>query len=374
MKPKNYLLLILLLLAGVSCQKNATNMLTIIHADGSCDKEFVSEVDSLFMIGDSSKMSTSYFPVKVDKSWQISWRCENGEYHTNFPLKNTDSIFISNSDSCKNSFYVKIRKHFNTVDEMSKLDSVNRLYGETIKYELKKRFRWFYTYYSYTETYPKLKLIENILPISKYMSKDEAEYWLNGKPDMTMGLNGIEINDLSKELESKFNTWISNVLWNEEYRLFVENYDKLSHPPVSQSEFVMLSDTIFDKKAKNMLEKGIPDIDKILDDYFNTICFSNFAQKNSDLFNGENKILYLLSMIDPSHTINYSLQMPGKVISGNFNSLNNQTMSWKITSQRMFLQSYSIQAESRKANWWAFIVTIILLAGTLGSIFIKKKR
>lgn len=370
MNSKHYLLLILLMLIGVSCQKSNMDMLTIINADGSCEVEFENDVQSSFMVADSTKMPSSpYFPVNIDSTWQLSWQKDGGEVHTNFPLKPTDSILMNN-DSTNNDFRVKIRKHFSSVEDMSKLDSVNEWNGQKINYKLKKQFRWFYTYYTYTETYPKLKFAKNTVPISKYMTDEEVKYWFNGSPDITKGMNGMEVNDLSKALEGKFNTWISNILWNDEYKVFVENYDKLSNPPVSQTQFVMLSDTIFEEKAQNMLEDGNFDVDKILDDYFHTKCYSDFAQKNKNLLEPTNEDLELFII---GKTLNYSLQMPGKVVNGNFSSKNDKTLTWKVTSQRMFLQDYVIQAESRKANWWAFLITILLVVTAVGFILTKKK-
>lgn len=366
MKTKSYLLLILLMLIGVSCRKGTTNMLTIINADGSCEVEFENDVQSSFMTGDST---ISYFPVKIDSTWQLSWQKNGGEFHTNFPLKPTDSI-LTNKDSTKNEFLVKIRKHFTSVEEMSKLDSVNEWNGQKIDYKLNKQFRWFYTYYTYTETYPKLKLAKNTVPISKYMNDEEAKYWFNGNPDITKGMNGMEANDLSKDLEKKFNTWLSNILWNEEYKVFVENYNKLSNPPISQTQFVMLSDTIFEKKAQNMLDDGNFDVDKILDDYFHTKSYSGFAKKNKSLLEPKSEDLELMII---GKTLNYSLQMPGKVVNGNFVARKDNILTWKVTSQRMFLQDYIIRAESRKANWWAFALTIMLI-GVSASVFLYKKR
>lgn len=374
MNSKNYFLLILLMLIGVSCRKGTTNMLTIINADGSCEVEFENDVQPSFMVADSTKVPTSpYFPVKTDSTWQLSWQKDDGEIHTNFPLKPTDPILINN-DSAQNEFHVKIRKHFSSVYKMTELDTIKQLDNQKIKYDLKTQFRWFYTYYTYTETYPKLKFTKNTVPISKYMTDEEAKYWFNGSPDITKGMNGMEANDLSKDLEGKFNTWISNILWNEEYKVFVENYDKLSNPPVSQTQFVMLSDTIFEKKAQNLLEDGNFDVDKILDDYFHTKCYSDFAQKNDSLFNNkQDENLTDMSFVFDKVILNYSLQMPGKVLNGNFSSKDNKTLTWKVTSQRMFLQDYVIQAESRKANWWAFLITILIVFTTVGFRFIKKK-
>jgi len=374
MNSKHYFLLILLMLIGVSCQKSNMDMLTIINADGSCEKEFKSIVDSSFMTGDfiGKTPKFQYFPVEIDSTWQLSWQKNDGEIHTNFPLKPTDSILMNN-DSTKNVFHVKIRKHFSSVEEMSKLDSVNEWNGQKVNYELKKQFRWFYTYYTYTETYPKLRPLKNAVPISKYMTDEEANYWFNGSPDITIGMNGMETNDLCKDLEQKFNTWISNILWNEEYKVFVENYEKLANPPVSLTQFVMLSDSIFEKKVqrKKMLDDGNFDVDKILDDYFQTKCYSDFAQKNKNLFEPKSEDLW--SILLPN-TLYYSLQMPGKVVNGNFSSKNNETLTWKVTSQRMFLQDYVIQTESRRANWWAFLITIIICVGALSLLFLKKKN
>lgn len=377
MKPKFYLYLIAILLITLSCKpKSNINMLTVIHADGSCDKEFQNTVDWLFMIGDTTIKNSTAFPVKIDTAvWQVSWQYQDGEIHTRFPLTLADlqSLKIDTTKSDAH-FQLKIRKHFNSVDEMSRFEPINAWNHAKIHYSLNKQFRWFYTYYTYTETYPKLQIAKDLTPVSKYFTDEEAQYWFSGTPDLSRGMNGLETNDLNKNLEEKYNRWLSHILWNEYYKVYVENYDKLNLK-LSQAEFTQLSDTLFEKEGKAAFDLEKPNLDKVLDKHFQTKTFSEFAGKNDSLFNlAIDKLLKSDLFLEEIHC-NYSLQLPGKILSGNYYSQTDDgALHWNVTSVRMFLQDYVIRAESRKTNGWAFFIAFIVLLAAVLSYFVPKKR
>ena len=377
MKPKFYIYLIVLLLIIMSCTpKSNINMLTVIHADGSCDKEFQNTVNWRFMLGDTARQNSTAFPVKIDTAvWQVSWQYREGETQTRFPINLAD-IQLLKIDTTKSDadFQFKIRKHFKSVDEMSRFASINTWNGAKIHYSLNKQFRWFYTYYTYTETYPKLQLTNDLTPVSKYFTDAEAQYWFNETPDLTSGMNGLEINDLNKKLEEKYNQWMSHILWNEYYKVYIENYDKLNLP-LSQVEFTQLSDTLFEKEGHDAFNLEKLEIDKVLDKHFQTKSFSEFAVKNDTLFNLATDKLLKMDFFEQTTHYNYSLQLPGKALNGNYYAQTDDgALHWNVTSARMFLQDYVIRAESRKANWWAFAITFIILAAAIVSYFVPKKR
>jgi hypothetical protein len=80
------------------------------------------------------------------------------------------------------------------------LDSVKTLKPQT---ELKRSFRWFYTYYSYRETYHRQNLSFKV-PLEKFMTGAEIGFWFTGFPNLTKGLKiyagNFEISTHSQEV------------------------------------------------------------------------------------------------------------------------------------------------------------------------------
>lgn len=374
MKTIKCISLIIIALNIMSCESRKINMLTVINPDGSCYKEFTNHADSQFMSGDTTGVQ-KIFPVNLDNTWQIKWQYNNGKIRFDFPLKKSD-IHEFEEDN-KSEFIVTIHKSFKSVEEMSRLKPVNQWNNQKIEYQLHKKFRWFYTYYEYTETYPKLKLTDDLVPLSKYMTSEEANYWFNDQNVLTNGMNGIEANELNQEIERKYEKWITHNIWHEYYRIFIENYDKISKPPVSVNKFVMLEDTIFNNET---MEKLLNDTDPnpnndpslFIDSYFKTKSYSEFSNNNDSIFKqAGNKII---ENIYGHNIVNYSLRLPGQVIRGNFISQKNGILFWKITSSRMVTHEFIIHAESRKINIWTFIITGVIILLAAGSWIYKGKK
>ena len=92
-----------------------------------------------------------------------------------------------------------IRRSFSSVGEMA-ADPVLYAYDKQIKSDASftKRFKWFYTDYTFTETF--LSWEDNIdIPISDYLSKDEACFMWTGYPNLTDGMTGIEMVHIDKD-------------------------------------------------------------------------------------------------------------------------------------------------------------------------------
>lgn len=82
--------------------------------------------------------------------------------------------------------------------------------------QLKKRFKWFYTYYIYTATYKELP-DKGPVPLDKYLNKEEQIIWFRGDNAAFSGMNGIEQNDKLDKLEAKFGEWYNRsqyeIIW-----------------------------------------------------------------------------------------------------------------------------------------------------------------
>jgi len=66
--------------------------------------------------------------------------------------------------------------------------------------------------------------------------------------------------------------------------------------------------------------------------------------------------------------------MPGTITPSNNAVLTNGILTYKLTAYRMLYNDYTIEAESRKTNIWAFIVTEIILIIAVGSFIYKPKK
>ena len=359
-----------------------TDMLTVINADGSCYREFSEYADSAFLTGDFSE-NHNPFPSEVDSTWKFVWKYKNSKFRADFPVEKSflDSIRSKNYATIKfegqkntGDFLVLARKNYKSVEELDKtfkLKNSNEWSKMKVKHHLDKKFRWFYTYYTYTESYPKIET-DFAIPIENYMSKNEAQFWFTGEPNILKGMNGVEIREYVGKMEENYRRWFNQNIWNAEYKVLITNYEKLDNPPVTKEKLDNLKDTIF---KLNVNDTEDFKMQYVLDDYFKTKVFSLFwksknnpMEKYEDEFENQEFIKYF------GKSFIYKLILPGKIIEPYNAVVKGDTLIWKLTAYHIIPANYVIKAQSRKANVWVFILTGIVLIVTIGSFIWKPKR
>jgi len=374
-------------------------MLTVINADGSCYKEFSGKVKPSLLTEqaieiidngtravdkDSSTLPCNEavenpFPISLDSTCQVFWQAGkfkgNGQYPINKHLVDSVIWHSDKNNPCSIYFDVMIRKNYSSIKCMEnefRLMNSHEWHDLKINYSLTKKFRWFYTYYTYCETYPKIKQ-HFIVPLEQYMSKDEIGFWCTGKPDLLKGMNGVEIHDFTNDLDKKFEDWYTYNFWTMEYEYVNKNYRLLPRQPVSQHRFAELKDTIFESEVKYSSEGK--DMNEILDRYFKTNAFSVlWNRKDSIMQKFEQNFGLQMQLPLFFQKINYRLLMPGKVVASNSAVSYGDTLVWQLSAYRMIPANYTISATSAKANIWAFIVTGIVVLIAIGSFIWRPKR
>ena len=386
MKTHTRILFFLAAVCALTSCINPDHMLTVINSDGSCYRIFSSNAGQDFMIGkDLANQNT--VPISIDSTWKITWKLDDStQIHTNFPLRQSEYDSIAAGMPSKMdpgthkiqlinpTFQLTFRRDYKSVAEMAntfKLSESHAWSKMKVKYSLEKKFRWFYTYYTYKETYPKIKTNFKT-PIDSFMTKDEATYWFTGSPNIYKGMNGVEIREAIGSLEDKYNHWFNKNMWDMQYDLLLKNYDLMTAPPVSKDSLSLCKDKIFDDKVNSNKDYNM---EKILNKYFKTKAFSIFwTNKESALKKFEDNFEKLEFVSYFGKEFDYNLCMPGRIIPKENVVMQGDTLNFRLTAYRMVYNDYVIEAESSKANVWAFIVSGLILALAIGSFWYKPKR
>jgi hypothetical protein len=150
--------------------------------------------------------------------------------------------------------------------------------------------------------------------------------------------------------------------------LYVKHYNEVQNPPVDVKTFESAKDSIYKQYGKSdSLLKG--DFNEILDSYFKTKSFSKSLNDSIEKkLEKEFPDFMKLSEME----LDYKLSMPGKIIETNAPFLANDTLTWKVNSDRFSFNDYVLAAESRKVNYWAFIVTGLLVFAAAASFMVRK--
>lgn len=354
-----------------SCINNK-DMLTVINADGSCSRSYTCTIDSAFMVGDTAKSNP--FPVDLDSNWKITWQADSANIQNKWPVK----AWKPESSVKSKTILATATRNFKSVKDMAdnlRLKQAVEWSNLKPQYSLSKKFRWFYTYYTYKEVYPKIETFSKI-PMSKYMSNDEAEFWFSGKPDLVKGMNGVEIREFAGDIEDKYNQWFSKNLWILEYSELMNKYDSLPDKPVSRERLEAASDSIFDKYYKSVdnIQKEL-DLESSLNAYFKTTKFSPLWKTGSKPMKRFEDNAYNLTFLNLfGEAFNYKLVMPGTLIQPIDAVQHGDTLIWKLNAYRMVYKDLEIVAHSRKANIWAFIISVIVVVGAAASFLLKLRK
>jgi hypothetical protein len=326
MKTKFYLIIafLIILLTGNGCRDYSTK--TKINSDGSCERTVVVSGDS----SDVAGVAALPFPIPIDSTWRIERK------------KDPES---------KDKFLYTAVKKFDDVNILNREYQKAGKIGVSIKFE--KKFRWFYTYYNYEETY-KAYFPFRIIPLKSFLTPKEYEMYLDDdttkafkkRLDEYAAANYMEyfyqiiisavenhkLKDLNREL----------ILSKKKY--IGENIDKKTTDKISLLNFL---EKTFGTKSVWEIR---PEIEKAYDDIMTTFDFKADGSY-------ENQV-----------------SMPGIILSTNSKSITGNSVVWKVDSKRFCFEDFTMQVESRLLNTWTFIASGIIILGIIILLLVPKFR
>lgn len=237
---------------------------------------------------------------------------------------------------------------------------------------LKKHFRWFYTEYTFAETFfcvgDTFKLADTL-----YADKAVISYWFTGEPNLVQGLSGAEASQKLSEIEPLITRWLNDNLFKVGFDFIVAHYDSIPNPPVSKERFVELHDSL----AHFLLA----DAEEILDikpedkfrEFFHSDAYAVFFDGESILAEQLNKEFEKRLNIF-WFNVPYTLTMPGKVVSTGGGILQGDgSIFYPFTGERLIPQDYVITATSRVTHLWAYILTLVVILIAVGSLVYRRK-
>ena len=365
------IVLMMLVLSMASCDNEDTHMLTVINENGSCIREYSFQTtEKELMIPQEEDLDSL-----IDKHWERTWSViGNDSLRHPVPITKAqiDSLQKEDPNSClSDSLMMHVKKRFDAVQEMS--DHLLMAEGFKASSTLEKSFKWFYTDYTFTETFVYDGPPIFPIPISRFLSADTASYWFTGHPDLTRNLSGQDKKEVLDKIETKVGQWLNANWFAEICKAIADNYDKVKNPPVSKVSFVSQCDELaMHPDVLNYTDDNVDNIDtfkKVLDHHFHSDVYTTIL--NSDTLGS-------IQRYDPflSFKTNYDLVMPGKVTDAGMGEYDGHVIHYRVSGERTIPDGYkySIKATSRVTNIWAFIVTILVIALAIGSFTLSPNR
>lgn len=358
----------MLALIATSCKNKDDRMLTVINEDGSCSREYTFHTTQQWL---SASPDADYDSI-VDKTWERSWSVLGAD-SVRYPVPLTEAQLDSMqeldlSKPLGNLLMVHAKKEYQSVEEMSthlykaERHHLVKVDGIKANSKLEKSFKWFYTDYTFTETFTYEDSTLFPIPLSRFLSTDTVSFWFTGQPNLTLGLSGAEAKEQLDNIEKKINQWTNANWFYETCNVIIANYDKIQNPPVSKERFSSVRDSLVMQPCVLNADEGeglrnhIPNqIGKV----FQSDSYTQFLKTYEGGFGSYVQLL--------SFGTNYDLKMPGTVIDAGIGQYDGDVIHYRLGGERMIPGSYTITASSRVTNIWAFVVTFLIVLIAIGS-------
>lgn len=376
-KPSRLFAMIAFMAALLSSCQGDIEMLTIVNEDGSCMREIMVDADrSLLTTGKYDNDDPRV--ARIEDGWELYWGYKGDS--TRFPIPMSvdkyDSISreVGPSRAVKDTICVYARKRYASVEDMcagSPMFFVDEQAG--VDGSLEKEFRWFYTDYVFTEKFSSVADYFKV-PVTDFMSEEEALYWFSGTPDLYAGKPTWRYYELLEDLKEKADRWVFANIYYYFLSGIADRYDMVVEPPVSKDEFIaQLGDVVKQLASYDTYKLEGSAARSIVSSHFGSDAYSPFF--NADEWEKEELYEELDNYFGYLFLFYYdeSIVMPGRVIDAGGGIYKDGVVTFTVDAGRFLLKDYEIRVVSRVVNVWVFIVTAALASVLFVAVVYRKR-
>jgi hypothetical protein len=343
MKSKSVIILVFSCILLMSCE-NPMKFETKVHEDGSLDKTILFEEIPEVGIG------KNILGVNANRGWSVKTE--------KLPVK------ADRGKSAGDRFRVQFQKSFPSVTELNHdldtdTDSLFQIHST-----FEKKFRWFYTYIKYTETFRPLNRFKLILS-DDYFTKEDNDF-LDRLPAEGKKVSPADSLYLQLFNEKIFDHFAVMGIFKEQYQILEEVVKKNAPDKrwldtlYKRQEFIynqidkMKGDPRFAEKMADTLRIPLPkpksshDFKELAADFNSRLNFMAFAR--------DGKYMNVI-------------EMPWTVVNSNADSVAGNKLYWRPLVTKFVYRDYEMVAESRKLNLWACFISIGIFGATLYLFF-----
>ncbi|MEQ1584277.1 MAG: hypothetical protein ABL895_00235 [Cyclobacteriaceae bacterium] len=335
--------LLLALIVGLSACGHNVSMETTVHEDGSLDKKIVLETE------DTTK---NFLSISGGSGWKMKAHL-------------IDSA--NNKSESSKKWRVGFQKNFTSSEEANAelATPSDTLFRVSSTFD--KKFRWFYTYAYYADTYKAINRMA--LPPDDYIAREDYAFIdrLPAEGQTISKADSFYLSELNKRI---FDVYGLRAIYETYYELDV----KLIKESGLENRWI---DTL-NKHKENLYallvkQQDLPDnfIYKTMDSLGIPFPFDKMENRYAELYKEtESKTNFISHASEGKYT--HVINMPWTVVRTNADSVSGNRLQWNPPSVKFLLKDYTMYAEARKVNFWAFGVSALVLFFT-GYLFWRRR-
>jgi len=341
----------LTLLLALSCCEQKIKVESVVHPDGSIDRSIVlSEADS-------DKVGRNIFGVSQARGWETSIAPLEGK---------GDSV----KDS-KKKYTLSFHKHFPSVDAAN-----TEMNGDTdtlfrIRSGFERKFRWFYTYIKYSDTYVALNHFRMVKQEDYFTPEDYA--FIDRLPAEGKSISKADSLYLSTLNTKIFDQFGTRVLYEEYFQVLVQVLQKNKVDQQWVDKLNRKKESLY----AQLVEKGGDSLD---DDFMVTYLIDSLhvplatavaVADNKEMSAGLVKRINFVSDANEGK-FTHIVKMPWPVVLTNADSVHDAELLWHPPVTKFLLTDYTMYAESRRLNYWTLLVSGVVIVAT-AFVFFKRR-
>ena len=296
--------------------------------------------------GDSSDVYSTITPYPVDASWEREFTHDASD-SSKFIL--TYKKFYPNSDILNSEIK----------GDTSKMKVFPR------KIEIRKQFGFFYSYLTFSETYSAYNPFT--VDYKKYLTDEDLE-WLSGNKVVISQEDSLKLEIANTKLDE----YIEGAVIEEVMAGLKKGINRLNDSTLNLKVLQQYSDSI-ERWVVSDLYSDTALLD-LLSEKTGIESFSKLKELNPPALNEYNEsILKFQSMLE-FEGFKQTVELPGIITETNSNELIGNQVNWEVDPDSFFIKNYTMYAESRVVNYWAFIVAGIVILSLLILLIVKGFR
>jgi hypothetical protein len=324
--------------------------------------------------GDSAGIFRGLFRVPVDSDWVTSKRYEQQR----------------GKDSITSSVYVyEARKEFPDFNALNSFFYNDSTFTDhiSIMADLSKKSRWFYTFYTYNETYSMLFPFRSV-PIRDYLSDTELSIYQAGDNEIGYSPSGDSLmivtdsvrrpvlsdadsarfKQLRDSLEHKFEAWQKINIYNELYRIVHKAFEKLGRSAGMAND----TDAFFHwLDSARVFESVMENSDAFVQEaaafyHLDPRELKAADQEGFDMFARKFRVSAFTL-----ETYTNRVLMPGMIVSANTHDKNGNLVAWHFKAGKFYASDFTMKVVSRTVNKSAVVLAALLLVVITGLILLR---
>ena len=349
---RNYFRMLVVVIAFIltACGGIKIKYFTRINPDGTVFKRVTA-------IGDSSDIYANPFTFDVNYGWSVS-------YDTEIDTIKGDTLYVAIAERTFKSAIEAQQTFYRENDTI-----VQR---ENVYMTLQQRFRWFFTFNTYRETFEQ-RFPFKWVSIDDYLTDEQFAYVFRRDTSLVDVYSKKELSQFEEELKRKFGEYHFTSC-SYEYINLIETYAKENNYSFTEKAKQDVERFILSKMDYELeflsVKRLIPKVDSIIGAKWVS---DAYRKHYFDMFSNVCSNGVVLWFIDNEDEFTVEVDVSGVVYDTNASTVEGNNVVWSFPGNIFQVKDYNLIVKYRTANIWAFVLTGLIIVFLIGWLFRLKK-